>query len=84
MGFRGTPAGAAAGAAAAGALATDAADADADAGGVVIGRRPGPETVLRPRFLSAAAATFDEDFLRAAATACTAWAAAATRGRRAW
>mgnify|MGYP004179827307 CR=1 FL=1 len=56
--------GAAAGAAAAGALATDAADADADAGGVVIGRRPGPETVLRPRFLSAAAATFDDDFLR--------------------
>ena len=64
VGFRGTPAGAAAGAAAAGALATDAADADADAGGVVIGRRPGPETVLRPRFLSAAAATFDDDFLR--------------------
>ena len=74
MGFR-----AAAGGTPAGAAAADA----AGAGGVATGRRPGPEAVLRPRLLSGAAATLDDDFLRAAATVCTACAAAATLGRRA-
>jgi len=54
VGFR-----AAAGGTPAGAAAADA----AGAGGVAIGRRPGPEAVLRPRLLSGAAATLDDDFL---------------------